>query len=70
VGTGAEIPARHLAAGSPAKIKKELEGESLHWIRTGADHYVELSGRYRELFPEEAAALAALNRRDTSGGTS
>jgi carbonic anhydrase/acetyltransferase-like protein (isoleucine patch superfamily) len=70
VGTGAEIPARHLAAGSPAKIKKELAGESLHWIRTGAEHYVELAERYRGLFPEEAASVEALSRRDTSGGTS
>jgi carbonic anhydrase/acetyltransferase-like protein (isoleucine patch superfamily) len=70
VGAGAEIPARRMAAGSPAQVKKELAGESLHWIRTGAEHYVELSGRYRELFREEAASIEALSRRDTSAGTS
>jgi carbonic anhydrase/acetyltransferase-like protein (isoleucine patch superfamily) len=70
VGAGAEIPARRMAAGSPATVRKELAGESLHWIRTGAEHYVELSGRYRELFPEEEAALEALSRRETSAGTS
>ena len=48
VGEGAVIPARHLAAGTPAKVKKELEGESLRWILTSADHYVELGARYRE----------------------
>ena len=46
VGAGARIPARHLAAGSPAQVKKELAGESLRWILTSADHYVELRGQY------------------------
>ncbi|HEX8452662.1 MAG TPA: gamma carbonic anhydrase family protein [Longimicrobium sp.] len=46
VGSGAEIPARHLAAGAPAMVKKELEGESLRWVTTSAAHYVELSRRY------------------------
>lgn len=52
VAVGAEIPARHLAAGAPARVKKELEGESLRWIQTGAGHYVELGAAYRESFPE------------------
>ena len=43
VGSGAEIPARHLAAGTPATVKKELQGESLRWVTTSAAHYVELS---------------------------
>ncbi len=46
VSAGAEIPARHLAAGAPAKVKKELEGESLRWIQTSASHYVDLSREY------------------------
>ena len=46
VGSGAEIPARHLAAGTPATVKKELAGESLRWVTTSAAHYVELSRRY------------------------
>lgn len=47
VGAGAEIPRRSLAAGAPARVRKELEGESLRWILTSADHYVELAARYR-----------------------
>jgi carbonic anhydrase/acetyltransferase-like protein (isoleucine patch superfamily) len=43
---GGEIPARHLAAGVPAKVKKELEGSSAGWIGKGARHYVELSREY------------------------
>jgi carbonic anhydrase/acetyltransferase-like protein (isoleucine patch superfamily) len=46
VGQGAEIPPRTLAAGTPAKPKKTLEGESLRWITTSAAHYVELSRAY------------------------
>jgi carbonic anhydrase/acetyltransferase-like protein (isoleucine patch superfamily) len=46
VGSGAEVPARHLAAGTPARVKKELEGESLRWVTTSAAHYVELSRQY------------------------
>jgi carbonic anhydrase/acetyltransferase-like protein (isoleucine patch superfamily) len=46
VATGADIPARHLAAGTPARVKKELEGESLRWVTKGAAHYVELSRDY------------------------
>ena len=46
VGQGARIPPRTMAAGSPAKVRKELEGESLRWITTSAAHYVELSRSY------------------------
>jgi carbonic anhydrase/acetyltransferase-like protein (isoleucine patch superfamily) len=46
VPSGAEIPPRHLAAGAPARVKKELEGESLRWVTTSAEHYVELSRDY------------------------
>ena len=46
VGQGARIPPRTLAAGTPAKVKKELEGESLRWITTSAQHYVALSRSY------------------------
>ncbi len=45
---GGEIPARHLAAGTPARVKKELQGESLGWIVRSAPHYVELSRSYLE----------------------
>ena len=46
VGDGAVVPPRTLAAGTPAKVKKELEGESLRWVSTSAAHYVELSRNY------------------------
>lgn len=46
VAAGAEIPARHLAAGAPARVKKELEGESLGWVTTSAEHYVQLAAAY------------------------
>lgn len=40
------VPPRALAAGTPAAVKKELQGESLRWIQTSAAHYVELSRSY------------------------
>jgi carbonic anhydrase/acetyltransferase-like protein (isoleucine patch superfamily) len=46
VGSGTEVPPRTMAAGTPAKVKKELEGESLRWVSTSAAHYVELSRTY------------------------
>jgi carbonic anhydrase/acetyltransferase-like protein (isoleucine patch superfamily) len=42
------VPPRTLAAGTPAAVKKELQGESLRWIQTSAAHYVELSRSYLE----------------------
>ena len=46
VGAGARIPPRTLVAGTPAVVKKVLEGESLRWVTTSAAHYVELSREY------------------------
>ena len=46
VGEGAEIPPRTLAAGAPARVRKELGGESLRWVTTSAQHYVDLSRSY------------------------
>jgi carbonic anhydrase/acetyltransferase-like protein (isoleucine patch superfamily) len=57
VPAGAEIPPRHVAAGMPAKVKKELEGTSLWWIARAAPHYVALSRRY--LSQQEARDAAA-----------
>lgn len=48
VGAGTEIPARRLAAGAPARIKKEMTTDALEQVARGAEHYVELSRRYRE----------------------
>ncbi len=41
-----KIPPRVLAAGSPAKVKKELAGEALHWIQMGSSTYVNLCRNY------------------------
>lgn len=46
VGERAEIPASVVAAGSPAKVKKPLEGEAAHWIEIAAEEYVALSRSY------------------------
>jgi carbonic anhydrase/acetyltransferase-like protein (isoleucine patch superfamily) len=46
VSESAEIPPRCLAVGAPARVKKELEGESLRWVTHSASHYVTLSRDY------------------------
>lgn len=56
VPNGMEVPARHLAVGAPAKVKKELPDESLAWMARGADHYVELSRRYLSAYPVAPAS--------------
>jgi len=43
---GMIVPPRMLVAGAPAKVRKELSGESAEWVRRSADHYVELSRVY------------------------
>jgi carbonic anhydrase/acetyltransferase-like protein (isoleucine patch superfamily) len=43
---GMHVPPRTLVAGAPATVRKELTGESAHWVRHSADHYVELSRAY------------------------
>jgi carbonic anhydrase/acetyltransferase-like protein (isoleucine patch superfamily) len=40
------VPARTLVAGSPAKVRKVLAGESADWLRGSSEHYVELSRTY------------------------
>jgi len=49
VAFGAEIPAMHLAAGAPARVKKQLTEKDYEWIARGAAHYVELARHYRTL---------------------
>ncbi|MDW7730693.1 MAG: gamma carbonic anhydrase family protein [Dethiobacteria bacterium] len=46
VPTNMIVPARHLAAGVPADIKKEITGASLMWVATSAPMYQELAQRY------------------------
>ncbi len=43
---GMEVPARHLVAGVPAVVKKELAGRSLEWVRMAAPDYRELAEVY------------------------
>lgn len=43
---GMRVPPRTLVAGAPARVRKELSGESAGWIRKSADHYVALSRAY------------------------
>lgn len=40
------VPRRTLVAGAPAKVRKELTGESAAWVLHSAEHYVELSRSY------------------------
>ena len=48
VPSGMEVPPRTLAAGSPARVKKSLEGASADWIGGSASHYVALSREYMD----------------------
>ncbi len=43
---GMQVPARHLAAGVPAAVKKELSGRSLEWVRMAAPDYQRLAKTY------------------------
>ena len=45
---GMEVPPRTLVAGMPARVRKQLSGESAGWIARSAGHYVELSRSYLE----------------------
>jgi carbonic anhydrase/acetyltransferase-like protein (isoleucine patch superfamily) len=46
VGEGVEIPGGVLAAGVPAKVRKELAGSSQHWVETAALEYQSQRLRY------------------------
>jgi carbonic anhydrase/acetyltransferase-like protein (isoleucine patch superfamily) len=48
LGEGQEVPAGYLAAGVPAKVKKELSGSSADWIVGPASHYQEMGRAYRQ----------------------
>ncbi len=45
VKAGAEIPAKHLAAGTPAKVIRELSEKEIEWKRTGTSDYTNLAIR-------------------------
>ena len=46
VGEGTEIAGEMLAAGVPAREKKQLSGSALRWTDTAVDRYQELRRRY------------------------
>jgi carbonic anhydrase/acetyltransferase-like protein (isoleucine patch superfamily) len=57
---GQEIPAGVLAAGTPAKVKRSLEGSSKKWLEVGADAYIRLTKAYLAQgigIPEEATSV-------------
>jgi len=45
VKAGAEIPARYLAAGTPAKVIRELSEDEIEWKRSGTSDYTNLAIR-------------------------
>ena len=45
---GSEVPAGHLAAGVPAKVKKEISGSAARWVEGPALHYQANARRFRE----------------------
>jgi carbonic anhydrase/acetyltransferase-like protein (isoleucine patch superfamily) len=51
---GMQIPARHLVAGVPAVVKKQLSGRSLEWVRMAAPDYRKLSETYHHLTSDPA----------------
>lgn len=46
VSEGMQVPPRHLAAGVPAVVKKELSGRSLEWVHMAAPDYQKLAKTY------------------------
>jgi carbonic anhydrase/acetyltransferase-like protein (isoleucine patch superfamily) len=48
VAEGAEIPPEMVAAGAPARVKKELGGSSSRWVESAAREYQALRLRYME----------------------
>ena len=48
VGVDAKIPPRVVAAGSPAVVKKQLEGAAVGWVEHAGPEYVHLSRTYLE----------------------
>ena len=63
VGVNAQIPPRVVVAGSPAVVKKQLEGASVAWVEHAGPEYVALSRSYlREGIGEPAAHELAQER--------
>lgn len=51
-----QVPPRTLVAGAPAKVRKEIGGESERWVRESAGHYVALARSYREQLNPDGGA--------------
>lgn len=58
VKAGAEIPARHLAAGVPAKVVRELSEEEIAWKVAGTRTYQDLTKRCLATLVETAPLAA------------
>ena len=43
-----QVPKRHLVAGVPAEVKKEITGSSLMWVSQSAPMYQELARKYMD----------------------
>jgi carbonic anhydrase/acetyltransferase-like protein (isoleucine patch superfamily) len=56
-----EIPASTLAAGAPAKVKKQLEGSAKTWSEISSNAYVRLTKEYREQGIGVTEALAPVD---------
>ncbi len=61
---GREIPARHLAAGVPATVKKELAGSSGDWVGMAAHHYQDRAIRYRAGLKAVAETAQEIQKTD------
>ncbi len=59
-----EVPSGVLAAGAPAKVKKDLDGSSLRWTEGAAREYQALQIRYMD----QAAGSATTDRPSEEGG--
>src|SRR2546427_3988999 len=46
LGEGKSVPAGHMAAGVPARVKKPLDGSAGNWGGSTAQHYQDRAGRY------------------------
>jgi carbonic anhydrase/acetyltransferase-like protein (isoleucine patch superfamily) len=42
------VAPRTLVAGAPARVRRELSGDAADWVRTSAQHYVDLAAQYRD----------------------
>src|SRR5690606_13953678 len=61
VPAGMQVPRGTLVAGVPARVRKELTGDSAAWVRDSASHYVELSRSYLE----QSIGVPAATQTDT-----